>query len=317
MDVAIYLLDNGAAVDEVVSSSQKTPLLVAAACRDIDMIRMLLSRGASLDHFDVYGCDAVETCIALIDYVEQPMAATVDVLKVLSDYASLDTSSREHGGNLNLAARYSRAREIDFLVSLGHKVNDYGDVRSVIYRAARGGNSATYFALLAHGAATEFLTENLLIVINAKAALFGEVACHNFGPPGDFDPILRDLLGRRADLLTSLCLVDGKFMDILGPAIPLQEAAKACGLSTEAWFLGLLQECGRETEDDRRRLQELRTGGYDQHGTVIGEVDEESDYDSTDEDSENASSESGQSSAQSEADDTEDEECFWDAEEGA
>jgi hypothetical protein len=79
-----------------------------------------------------------------------------------------------------------------------------------------------------------------------------------------------------------------------------------------------LQECGRETEEDRRRLQELRTGGYDQHGTVIGEVDEESDYDSTDGDSENASSESDRSSARSEADDTEEEyEFFWDAEEGA
>jgi hypothetical protein len=59
-------------------------------------------------------------------------------------------------------------------------------------------------------------------------------------------------------------------------------------------------------------------GGYGQHGGVIGEVDEESDHDSTDEDSENASSESDRSSARSEADDTEEEdEFFWDAEEGA
>jgi hypothetical protein len=324
MDVVIYLLDNGTAVDEaVVTSEQLTPLLIAARLRDIDIIRMLLSRGAPLDHFDAFGLDAVTNCIYPTSKkrVERSKAATVDVLKVMSEFESLETNSRDDfNGTLQLAASYSSAREIDFLVGLGHKANDFdGDHRSAIYQAARRGNSATYFALLAHGAATEYLTENLPIVINAKAAPFGGVACHEFlGPPGDFDPILRDLLGRRADLLTSLGLVDGNFVDILGPAIPLQEAVKACGLSTEAWFLGLLQECGLETEEDRQRLQELRIDGYDQHGTVIGEVDEWStDYDSGDEDPEYAGSESGRSSAGSEADDTEDDECFWDAEEGA
>jgi ankyrin repeat protein len=62
MDVAIYLLDNGADVDEAVTSAQITPLSMAAGLHEIDILRMLLSRGASLDHFDTYGFDAVTHC---------------------------------------------------------------------------------------------------------------------------------------------------------------------------------------------------------------------------------------------------------------
>jgi hypothetical protein len=311
----IYLLDNGAAVDEAVTSAQMTPLSTAAYYYKIDILRMLLSRGASLDHFDTYGFDAVARCIAsLID--EQHQTAKVDMLKVITEFGSLDTSLKGRHSNLNLAAMFCGAREIDFLISLGHDVEDHDDWRQdAIYFAAFEGNAATYFALLAHGASTEFLEHWLLFFVTEEAEWWGgnhsRRRCIR-------DPILKDLLSRRAYLMTSICVVDGRPQDIQGPAIPLQQAVAGYGPETEARFLGLLQECGRETEEDHRRLQELRMGGYGQHGGVIGEVDEESDHDSTDEDSENASSESDRSSARSEADDTEEEyEFFWDAEEGA
>jgi hypothetical protein len=319
MDVAICLLDNGAAVDEAVTSEQQTPLQFAAILGEIDILRMLLDRGASLDRFDENGMDASVGCILTR---RGKKVAPVDMLKVISGHISIDTNAIDllDGTTLlHLTASYQSASEIDLLISLGSsvEVRDRGG-RNALYFAAFGGNPATYFALLAHGSTTEDLADNLLYVIDAKANSFNSVYYDEWDGLGLFDPILRDLLDRRTDLMTSVCIVNGEVEDIQGPAIPLQQAAAAYGPGIEAWFLGLLQECGRETEEDRRRLQEMRTGGYDQHGTVIGEVDEESDYDSTDGDSENASSESDRSSARSEADDTEEEyEFFWDAEEGA
>jgi hypothetical protein len=316
MDVAVYLLENGAAVDEAVSSTQETPLSIAAYYREIDILRMLLSRGASLDHFDAHGFSAVAKCMyGVLD--EQPKAAAVDMLKVINEFALLDTNI-DGGGEKHLhgAALFSSASEIDFLISLGWKVEDRDrDGRTALSYAALGGNPVTYFALLAHGSTTAYLTDNLLLVIYAKAKSFHRV--NKLSHESLFDPIIKDLLSRRVDLMTSIYVVDERPQDIQGPPIPLQQAAAVYGPEIEAWFLGILQECGLESGEDRRRLQELRTGGYDQHGVVIGEVDEESDHDSGDEDPEYAGSESGRSSAGSEAEDTEDDECFWDAEEGA
>jgi hypothetical protein len=312
----IYLLDQGAAVDEVVSSEQMTPLSFAVSIRDIDMIRILLGRGASLDRFDNNGHDAWLYC-AIPDVAGLGKVAAADMLKVLNEYTSLDTKATYTLGGVTLLhsmAPHQSASEVDFLISLGSNVENrdrYG--RSALFYAAWVGNPATYFALLAHGSKTAYLENNLLFVIAERAHLAN--AGPNYGPR-IYDPIIKDLLSRRADLMTSIYVVNALPVNMQGPAIPLQQAAAEYGPETEAWFLGLLQECGLETEEDRRRLQELRMAVYDQHGTVIGEVDEDSDTDSGDEDPEYAGSVSGQSSAQSEADDTE-EEYFWDASEGA
>jgi hypothetical protein len=317
MDVAIYLLDNGAAIDEAVSPDQSTPLIISADNCQIDMTRMLLRRGASLDRFDNNGYDACFYC-ALPYRAENRRAATVDVLKVINGHISIDTNaivSRRGVTLLHLMACYQSASEIDFLISLGSNVevrDRHG--RNALCFAAAAGNVATYFALLAHGFTTGYLEDNLLLVINAKANSSKRVTHDRVYGPQLFDPTLRDLLNRRTDLMTSVCFVDGQIQDIRGPAIPLQQAVAAYGPEIEAWFIGLLQECGRETEEDRRRLQELRMGGHGQHGMVIGEVQEALDDDKSNGDV----GEQGQSSAQSEADDTEEEdESFWDAEEGA
>jgi hypothetical protein len=313
MDVAIYLLDNGAALDEVVSSEQKTPLLVAATYHEIDILRMLLNRGASLDHFDAYGSNAAANCIFDVNDDNQHRAATVDMLKVISEFGPLDTDTTGSKDALLLAAMFSGAREIDFLVSLGCKDDDRfdSDHSAAIDYAAKRGNSATYFALLAHGATTERPEHELLSIVGSQAGQFvGNISL----PRGSTvrDPIIEDLLSRRADLMTSICIVDGWPRKTQGPAIPLQQAVAGYGPEVEAWFLGLLQECGRETEEDQCRLQELRMGGYGQYGMVIGEVQEELDDDKSNGDV----GEQGQSSAENKADDTEDDECFWDAEEG-
>jgi ankyrin repeat protein len=318
MDVATYLLDNGADVDEAVTPEQHTPLHVAAYLGEIDILRMLLDRGASLDRFDEHGADASTDCIAPSS---DRKVASVDLLKVISGHISIDTNAFDSLRGVTLLhwiAWYQSASEIDFLISLNFnvEVRDSDGYNALCYAAIMG-NPATYFALLSHGSETAHLEDHLLRVIEGKADSFDRPTQDITFGPGLYDPILRDILNRRVDLMTSNCIVDGEVEEIQGPAIPLQQAVAALGPETEAWFLGLLQECGRETEEDQRRLQELRMGGYGQHGTVIGEVDEESDYDSGDEDPECAGSESDRSSARSEADDAEEDERFWDAEEGA
>jgi hypothetical protein len=313
MDVAIYLLDNGVAVDEAVTSGQQTPLQVAAISGEIYILRMLLDRGASLDRFHENVMDASVGCILSR---RGKKVAPVDMLKVINGHTSIDTNAIDPLNEptlLHWAACLQSASEIDFLITLGSsvKVRDrYG--RIALHFAAYGGNPATYFALLAHGSIPVDLADNLLIVIDRKANPFDSVTCNKWDGPGDFEPILRDLLNRRADLMTSICIADRKTRRIQGPAIPLQQAVAEYGPEIEAWFLGLLQECGRETEEDQRRLQELRMGGYGQHGMVIGEIQEEVNEDRSDEDV----GEHGQRSTQCEADDTEEEERFWDAEEG-
>jgi hypothetical protein len=319
MDVAIYLLDNGADVNESVTSGQSTPLLAAAVLGEIDILRMLLDRGASLDRFNGNGIDASIGCI--VPNADRKVAA-VDMLKVINEHMSFDTNAIDslYGASfLHITACYQSASEIDFLISLepNVEVQDHYGLNALHYAATRG-NPVTYFALLAHGSTTVTLEEELLLVIDAKVRCLKRVTYDDTNGPGLYDSILKDLLHRRADLMNSIYIIDGEVEEIQGPPIPLQQAVAAYGREIEAWFLGLLQECGRlEDEKDQCRLRQLRLEGYGRHGTVIGEVDEESDHDSGDKDPENASSESGQSSAGSEADDTEEEhESFWDAEEG-
>jgi hypothetical protein len=330
MDVVICLLDHGIAVDEALTLQQLTPLSAAARYSQIDMIRMLLRRGASLDRFDNRGYDACLYCMTPLDAGDRK-AAPVDMLKVFSEHTSLDTNAIDYPNGATLlhwTAYYQSASEIDFLISHGANVEDRDrDGRNALYYAAVAGNPATYFTLLAHGSTSEYLARNLLEVIDTKAYSFASVTYDETDGPWLFDPILRDLLSRRADLMTSICVVDGWLQDLQGPVIPLQQAVAEYGPKTEAWFLGLLQDCGLGDEEDRQRLQELRIAGYDQRGAVIGEVDEESDYDSEeegsdydseDEDPKNANNEWDPSSAGSESEDAEEEdESFWDAEEGA
>jgi hypothetical protein len=312
----IYLLNNGAALDEAVKSDQSTPLLMAASFREIDILRMLLRRGASLDRLDENGCDACVRCISPPYVAGMRKVAVVDMLKVINEYASLETNAIDYLSGmttLSWTASYHSAAEIDFLISHVFNVEDQdSDNWDALCYAAFAGNPATYFALLAHGSPTALLAENLLVVVTAKADLFNKVTDNGTLGPGLHDPILRDILNRRADLTTSICFVDGKISYLQGPAIPLQQVVAAYGPDTEAWFLGLLQECGLETGGDRRRLQELRTGESEQRGIVIGEVQEESDDDRLDEDI----GERGQSATRIEEDDIEEDECFWDAEEG-
>jgi hypothetical protein len=324
MDVAIYLLDNGAAVDEAVSPRHTTALLAAVYYHNIDMIRMLLSRGASLDHFDEFGFDAGTLCLASAvvrirhktETKQSIPAFNRHMLNVISEFVLLDTNTEGRLGDLMKAAVCSDLfRGIDFLINLGYRVEDYGS----IYSAALRGNTATYFSLLAHGATTERLEHELLVfvAVEANPSIWW---LYKRQRRGISDPIIKNLLSQRADLMNTIKVTNNLgVMDIEGPPIPLQHAVAAYGPETEAWFLGLLQECGLESEEDSRRLQELGTGGYGQQGVVIGEVQEKSDDGRSDEDGER-----GQSSARSEAggsrneaEDTEEEdESFWDAEEG-
>jgi hypothetical protein len=306
----VYLLDHGAAIDETVSSTQKTALSAAATYREIDILRMLLSRGASLDHFDAFGFDAVTNSIISTIQTEVKVA-TIEILKVINEHGPPDTSIKGSRGHLRAAATFAGHREIDFLASLGYKVDDRNGGYGAIDYAALNGNSATYFALLAHGATTERAEHELLRFVDAEANPSAR-RLDDFQRRGMSDPIIKDLLNQRLDLMTSICMVGRVPRDIQDPAIPLQQAVAAYGPEIEAWFLGLLKECGLGTEQDRRRLQKLRLEGHDQHGTVIGEVQDDSNNDRSNEDV----GEQGQSSAESDEDDAEEDERFWDAEEG-
>jgi hypothetical protein len=312
-----HLLDHGAAIDEAVSAERTTPLQVAAAYRKEDILRMLLRRGASPDEPDADGSDVVFRCIIPV-IEEQYRLSASDMLDLSYEWrAYIARRCHDDIARLSMCSTAIRASTYE-IGGLLHRDYDFGHCadlgRAALHLAVEFANPATYFALLGQGASIDLAQDLLLYVIDRRAALGKELISHRHADVWRaYDLIVKDLLSRRADLMTSYRVVNRLCVVRQGSAIPLQQSAATYGPEMEVWFLGLLQKCGRlDDEEDKRRLQELRTEGYDQHGIVIGEVEEVSGDERSVVD---GSERRAQSSAESEEDDIEEVEFFWDAEE--
>jgi hypothetical protein len=110
----------------------------------------------------------------------------------------------------------------------------------------------------------------------------------------------------------------------------LKQIAEAYGPEIEAWFLTLLLESEQPhyiTQKDKRRLRALGRKGYALQGYVLSEDDDFSRDDETDQsddrfdvddrdDHDGRNGEGDTSSTQNERSDVEEEEQFWDAEQG-
>lgn len=226
VEVAAILLDDGAGVDEAVDSDRSSPLHVAATYKHIDVLRMLLRRGASPDHLDATGNDVFISCVK--GDPAQRHLAIVDLLKVLNDHVLLDPNTSESLSGytpLHLTAQTWGGPEIVFLINFGCDIELLDEEGLIALAwAAASANSTAYFSLLAHGATIECAEDFLLGVIADRAT---EVECrpsrrHDFDVLTSYDVIVKDLLHRRADLTTSFHVVNDRPADVEGPAIPMR-----------------------------------------------------------------------------------------------
>lgn len=309
------LLDNGTDInDGTVGSDQSTALIEAVSQGQLDIVRLPLDRGASQDQSDLDGLGPSMLC-----WVRYPDYRTsgVDMFNVLCEYALQDKALMTHGvGYLHMAALYRGATEIYYLIRFGLDTTGKNWAGfSPLHYAVGAGNLATYFALLSnHDLANSIGNHGyplLHIAIMGRCDL-GQILKGQAGLMYQ-ETIIRDLLHRGVDPATTNASDRIWYFpkSVIGLSITAQQLAAAYDPETEAWYMPILRDCGfLEAAEDIARLRYLESQGYVSGGHVIGE--EESVHEGVsdkgsvyeDRESQNGGSE------------LEEEDCFWDAEEG-
>lgn len=111
------LLENGTDIDDgTVDRLQSTALEVAVVRGQIDIIRLLVSQGASQDHLNSRGWSPPRLC-----WYRWPKDSIsgVNIFNILGEYALQDVNSNDSGYHLHTAALYRGAAEICYLIRLG------------------------------------------------------------------------------------------------------------------------------------------------------------------------------------------------------
>lgn len=344
IEVLAELLDNGANIHAKLEREQMTLLEWAVYGRHLDVMRMLLQRGASTDHCKENGVDAYVCCWITKDYSYKRDSA-LEAYNILNEYATLHPK-HTYFRNITVlhgAAQFADGADVDALISNGNDIEAKDDDgHTALAYAARNGTASAFFALLAHGADMNFSpssVERMLHEAIAGRARMPTAAPIFFSYNIDYDAVVRHILQHgQPDLQMSIEIPawDVNYPSIVrGHRFTPKELAKACCTETETWFLALLRECRRShyfSEEDELRLRALRLGSHASQGCVLGENDDLSEDDEgdpsddwTDEDDpddggdDNDRGYDHEGDASSFHDDTSDvgeEEQFWDAEQG-
>jgi hypothetical protein len=224
--------------------------------------------------------------------------------------------------------------DIDALISYGHNIEgtDSGG-RTALFYAAESGNSSAFLALLAQGADMNyksFSVETMLRAAIDGGATLADTDTQRWG----YGAIVGHLLKYGNPDLNLLFVISNDSpadpASIRGRSVTLKQIAEAYGPDIEAWFLTLLLESEQPhyfTRKDKRRLRALGRKGYAPQGYVLSGDDDFSRDDETDQsddrfdvddgdDHDGRDGEGDTSSTQDEGSDVEEEEQFWDAEQG-
>jgi hypothetical protein len=341
VEVLAELLENGANIDAYLTGAQMTLLEAAAFRRRLDVLRLLLQRGASTDCRDELGFDVHFWCWVSPNYFNNG-ASTTETVNVLSEYMALDPQCTwQNFAIIHAAAMSGDGHVIDALISSGHDVEAKGcQGWTPIAYAVEYGNAAAYFALLAHGADTTFSSSSVERMLHRAVAFQAQMPGSTFLPfPGnaDYEPIIKHILQHGSPNLNIPIRVQPGAVDYLpsvrGHRTTPRQLAEAHGPKTEAWFLTLLLQTGHPhyfTKKDKRRLHALRLEGHALQGCVLGDdddlsedeqsdqskdwTDDDDDDDDGDDDDHDYDDESDASSTHEETSDEGEEEQFWDAE---
>jgi len=292
VEVLAELLENGANVEARLSHSQVTLLEIAAFQRHLDVLRVLLRRGASTDHCNEDGIDVQFFCWCSEDHSNKGISAT-ETANVLSEYVALDPQATwDDSTILHIAAACADGHDIDALISCGHDVEAKDDDNlTPIACAVQYGNASAYFALLAHGADLNYSWSSVEEMLHRAMTCQAQMPNLTFLPfpeEADYESIVRHILKHGSpdlNIAIRVRLGDEDYPpSVHGHSTTPRQLAEACGPKIEAWFLTLLLESGHPdyfTKRDKRRLHALRLEEYAPQGCVLGDDDNLSEDDDT------------------------------------
>lgn len=240
------LLDHGTDVNASFGHLQTRPLQWAVWLRQLDIVRLLLQRGASQDSITAVGWNVPYFCWPRLE-PRQPLM--LDFLNLLAEdsYQDLEVTDTEGATVLHRVAAYGRPEEVERLIALGAKPEQVAlPLRwNAIHHAVFYGNHATFKTLLRHYADVASLTDErgwTLLHVAASAAL----------PAGDDnDQTVRDLLDLGADPQAISKPFKSHMPDSLfGKACTPQDVAAARSSEREAQFLATLRahELGQDLD---------------------------------------------------------------------
>jgi hypothetical protein len=217
----------------------------------------------------------------------------MDILNVLSEstHVHLRHDKRQRALAVDTAAVQGRGSQIDSLVSFGYDIcQSILGPRFTLGRAASNGNYSAYSALVSHFGEYVFRSDPEIGAHLLQDTILGRIPFDARYPyePREYDEVLRDLLQRCGnDRLLSLTISgypglheDPRILVVLGKQMKPSELAAALGPETEAWYLGMVRDCGFLNVDEEsevmQRLRELSSAGLVTTGFVY-ECEEESD----------------------------------------
>ncbi|GAB7322040.1 hypothetical protein MBLNU13_g03089t2 [Cladosporium sp. NU13] len=296
-----------------------------AVCHDsIEVLAELLDNGANID------TNTIGTRTTLL-----AMAAKLRHLEMLREYVVLDPQSTWQTVTvLHVVAASGDGPDVDALISRGHDVESKTDENlTPIACAVRFGNASTYLALLAHGAELKYSLYSVEIMLHEAVALQAQMPDSSYfllPKMADYESIIKHIVQHGSPNINIAIRVqpgdDNYPPRFHGHSTTPRQLAEAFGPKTEAWFLTLLRESGQPhyfTKKDKRRLRTLRFAGYAPQGYVLSDGENFSEDDETDQSDDQSKDQSDMndgegdaSSTQDEPSDVEEEEQFWDAEQG-
>lgn len=189
VDVVNELLDNGAEVDGTFGLMQTSPLQWSVWLQQLDVTRLLLSRGASQDHINSLGWNVTFFCWPYLEFGQRSMA---DFFNILADNAVQDLELADTTGwtVLHRVAAYGTAEEALALIKQGAKPAQAALPLqwNALHHAVDYGNEATFRALLPYfGSEIRSMTDERGWTLLHMAA------------SGGHDTIVRELLRQGLD----------------------------------------------------------------------------------------------------------------------
>jgi ankyrin repeat protein len=140
-EVADWLVVNGARVDAVTTAQGHTPLIVAAGCGHLEIVKLLLEHSAEIDHKDSAGLTP------LLWAVHQDQAVVAEYL--IRRGADINTSADNGRCALMMAAERGSVALVKELLARGANVNQTNEVgNDALIEAAEAGHADVVRMLL-------------------------------------------------------------------------------------------------------------------------------------------------------------------------
>jgi hypothetical protein len=328
--VIAELLDSGVDVDAVTDHSDMSNALMYSSMRkDLDTVRFLFQRGASVDILNVSGCRAIQLC--WLGNNDLTRHSSMDVFNVFveSDLFDIHENPYESSVMLCLATWSAFGAEIDVFVRLGVDPHRHGLYKpAAIHFAAWFGNYSAYSALASYYDEQLFKNDVKFASIMLLATMFGRLHRPEkpsstpytyLKRPSEHDEIMIDILqrgvGPRTRLQVAYSVFDWRPPGIHDQEIEADKLAAALGPETEAWYLCVLRRCGFLVHGDYQRLRELAEAGHVAAGFVYDIAEGSDEVNDSNAGGENIYTDIDGVSRRSSISEADEANQFWDAEE--